>query len=182
MITSTIWAKNYSKAKAPRRITLIVIHTMETMCKPGVARAIAGWFGSAKAPQASAHYCVDPLECIRCVRDDDVAWHVGRMGNGPSIGIELAGRASFTPEDWQREPQQAMLRRAASLVAELCCRWNIEPVHRGPEELKAGIGGLTGHVDITRGLGGTDHVDPGAAFPWDQFTAMVREAMTPPVD
>jgi len=181
MIDATIQARNYSKAKTSRRITLIVIHTMETMCKPKVARAIAGWFGSARAPQASAHYCVDPDEVIQCVRVEDVAWHCGRFGNGQSIGIELAGRAAMTPEQWAQEGPQAMLRRAARLVAELCCRWNVEPLRRGPEELKAGVGGLTGHVDVTRGLGGTDHVDPGAGFPWKQFVAMVLEEMTPPM-
>ena len=106
MIDATIHARNYSKATVPRRITLIVLHTMETQCKPKVARSIAQWFASAKAPLASAHYCVDPGEVIQCVPDEHVAWHCGRFGNGQSIGIELAGRAAMTPEQRRERLEQ----------------------------------------------------------------------------
>lgn len=174
-----IQARHYSP-KASRSIRWIVIHTMETMCKPRVARAIAGWFAGPNAPQASAHYCVDPGEVIQCVADHDIAWHCGSPGNAQTIGIELAGRAAMTATDWSQPNQQAMLRRAAALVAGLCAEHNIEPQRCDRSALRAGVGGLAGHNDVRLAWGGTTHTDPGPSFPWKSFVALVVEAMTPP--
>lgn len=165
-------------------IRWIVIHTTENRCAPGVARSVARWFQgpmvvNGKPRPASAHYVIGPDELIQCVDPLQVAWHCGPKGNGSSIGIELAGRAAFSAEDWAKPAQASMLRDAARLVAGLCARFNLEPVHRDADALRAGIGGLTGHVDVTRGLGGTDHTDPGASFPWEMFCGLVVEALTP---
>ncbi len=57
-----------------RAIRLVVMHTMEAPEKPGTAMAVAEWFAGPKAPQASAHYCIDAVDVIQCVPEDVVAW------------------------------------------------------------------------------------------------------------
>ena len=65
-----IQAKNYT-ASARKGVDWIVLHSMESQEKPGTARRVAEWFASENAPQASAHFCVDDNEIIRCVRCED---------------------------------------------------------------------------------------------------------------
>lgn len=169
-----IAAKNFTRAPKPRDITLIVIHTAECGERPGAARNVAAYFAGASAPQASAHYCVDSLETVQCVRDEDVAWHAGPV-IGCSIGIEHAGRAAQLPEEWADEYSLATLARSAALVASLCYRYGIPVVRLTAEDLAAGKrSGITGHVDVTKGLKYGTHWDPGPSFPWFRFLALVE--------
>lgn len=169
-----IQAKNFTRAKAERTITLIVIHTAECGERPGAARNVARYFAGADAPQASAHYCVDSLETVQCVRDEDVSWHAGPV-NACSIGIEHAGRAEQLPEQWADEYSLAVLARSAALVASLCYRYGVPVVRLTADDLAAGRReGICGHVDVTRGLKYGTHWDPGPSFPWDRYLDLVR--------
>jgi N-acetyl-anhydromuramyl-L-alanine amidase AmpD len=176
-----IWiaSPHFSPHAGPRPIRFVVIHTAEVPLARGMARAVARGFFSRPV---SAHYCIDPVDVVQCVEDHNVAWHVGGKANGESIGIELAGRAAMTPEQWATPDAQAMLRLAAGLVAGLCARHNVAPVRPTLDAIRAGVGGVVGHWDITRTLGGTNHVDPGSSFPWDALLGMVVEAMTPNIE
>lgn len=168
-----IQAKNFTRATKPRSITLIVIHTAECGERPGAARSVAHYFAGASAPQASAHYCVDSLETVQCVRDEDVSWHAGPV-NGISIGIEHAGRAGQTPAEWADDYSLATLERSAKLVASLCHRYSIPVVRLTAEDLAAGKrSGICGHVDVTKGLKSGTHWDPGPNFPWSTYLGMV---------
>jgi N-acetyl-anhydromuramyl-L-alanine amidase AmpD len=168
-----IQAANYTKGRI-KKITGIVIHTMENTEKPGNARGVALWFAGTQAPKASAHYCVDSVDVIQCVRDSDTAWHApGANANG--IGIEHAGRAAQSDADWQDEFSQKMLVKSAKLVAHLCKVHGIPAVRLSPAELAAGGSGIFGHKDCTDAFktkGG--HVDPGPHFPWTQYIDMVK--------
>lgn len=169
-------AKNFTRADR-KVIDLIVIHDMEAPEREKTAATVAAWFGSDNAPQASAHYCVDDKEIVQCVREEDVAWHApGANHNG--IGIEHAGYASQTANDWADEYSTAMLKRSAELVARLCLRWDIPVVFCPDAILKLpGARGITTHKAITDGLnGGKGHWDPGPNFPMTQFLDWVREA------
>ena len=99
-------------ATGGRRIDVVVIHTMEIAERNGAAAACARWFQS-PASQVSAHYCVDADTVIQCVREKDIAWHA-RGGNTSSIGVELAGFARQTREDWADAYSTALLGRAAA--------------------------------------------------------------------
>ena len=140
-----------------RSIDVVVIHTMEISERADAAEICARWFQS-PVSEVSAHYCVDADSVVQCVREKDVAWHA-RGGNTNSIGVELAGFASQTTRDWRDSYSAAVLERAAALVA---------------GDLVAGRRGLTGHVEVSRAFGKSDHWDPGDGFPVESFVDRVR--------
>jgi N-acetyl-anhydromuramyl-L-alanine amidase AmpD len=155
-----------------RPIDVVVMHTMEIAERPDAAQICARWFAS-RASQVSAHYCVDAGTVIQCVREKDIAWHA-RGGNAASIGVELAGFASQTRRDWRDDYSAEVLERAASLVAEICRRRRVPVRWLSADDLRAGRRGLTGHVDVSRAYGKSDHWDPGDGFPVEAFVDRVR--------
>ncbi len=149
---------------APRQIDLIVIHTTESELHPRSARAVATWFASPSAPQASAHYIVDAYEVVQCVEESNVAWGAPG-GNAKGIQIELVGRAKWI-EEWSGENAHGMLERAAELVKCIAERYGIPLRKLDAEDLRFGARGVCGHVDVSRAWKKSDHFDPGQGFPW----------------
>lgn len=173
-----VQARNYTKGRTST-IRLIVIHTMEAPIGTKTAENVASWFNGPAAPKASAHYCVDVDSIVQCVQDTDVAWHAPGA-NAQGIGIELAGKAGMAADDWAKPDAQAVLHNAAVLCAELCAKYSIPLVHLGPADVTIiGASGLTGHVDVSKGFGKSDHWDPGPGFPWTDFLQMVKAALEP---
>lgn len=155
-----------------RRIDLIVIHTMELDERRDTAERCAAWFTD-PAAKVSAHYCVDADSIVQCVRDQDVAWHApGANHNG--IGIEHAGRAAQADRDWGDAYSTAMLDRSATLVAELCRRYEIPVAWLGAVELREGQRGVTTHKAVTDAFKRGGHGDPGQGFPAKRYLALVR--------
>jgi N-acetyl-anhydromuramyl-L-alanine amidase AmpD len=170
----------YSGGNQPR---LIVIHDMEYPERPTGAEWCAEYFAGPNAPAASAHFCVDNDSVVQCVHESDGAWHTpGRLPdklgveiNRSSIGIEHAGYAKQTAEEWADEYSQAMLKQSAALVADICLRHDIPPVLLTAQDLKLeGIRGICGHDDCTKATGVGSHWDPGPHFPWAWFMVLVR--------
>lgn len=162
----------------PRVVTLVVLHSAEGPERPDSAERLARYFANPIGPNGpvvtSAHYNVGSKSTTQSVREEDVAYHAGPV-NGYSIGIEHAGTASQTREEWLDAYGIAMFERSAELVAGICARHGI-PVQRvTAEDLAAGRrSGICGHVDVTNGLtGGKGHWDPGPSFPWDWYLAAV---------
>lgn len=169
-----VQAKNCGPARGLAPIKWIVIHTMQAPEKPYTARAVAHWFAGADAPQASAHYCIDAIETIACVREDTVAW--GAPGaNRFGVHLEHAGYAEQTPDEWNDDYSIACLARSAELAREIAERYEIPFVHCTPEMLKNGEKGFCGHLDVTVVFNaGKGHTDPGAWFPWGRYLALCR--------
>jgi N-acetyl-anhydromuramyl-L-alanine amidase AmpD len=165
----------------PRRgiISLIVMHTAEMAEIATAAEALAKWVSGPMRPQnASWHFAVDENSATQSVEMADEAWHAGPV-NPVSIGIEMAGFAVQTREQWADQYSTYELAIAAGLVAVLCERF-VVPVRRVTvEELHYGCKsgqwptGIVGHVDVTRAISGS-HTDPGPNFPWDGFLNSVR--------
>ncbi len=161
--------------------TKIIIHDMEYPERPTGAAWCANYFAGLEGmttPQASAHYCADSGNIVQCVKDTDGAWHTpgslsGVEINRSSIGIEHAGYARQTPEEWRDEYSTAMLEMSAGLVAGLCLQYGIPPVRLSPADLRAGAKGICGHVDCTVATGTGSHTDPGPHFPWDWYMERV---------
>lgn len=165
---------------SPRKIDLVVLHSMESPEKPGTARAVANWFAGPNAPQASAHYCVDADEVVQCVLAKDIAWAApGANRNG--IHIEHAGRAAQTADEWRDEFSMATLHRSIELTARLCKGLDIPAKFVDAAGLLVGGRGITTHAEVTRAYktpGG--HTDPGIGFPllWyvDRVASILSEA------
>lgn len=154
------------------RVDTIVLHTMEVPLRPGMALRIATNFARGNR-KVSAHYCIDPVQVVQCVRESDVAWHCPNC-NRRGIGIEHAGYADRT--DWTLPEAQAMLALSAAVAANACKRWGIPVVKLTAAELKAGHRGFIGHSDATEAFetpGG--HRDPGERWPWKEYLRMVAE-------
>ena len=159
--------------------TLIVIHTAECGEIANAAENLAQWDAGSERPKASWHFAVADAD-ITCSVDPALSsWHSGPV-NGYSIGIEHAGKAAQTAEQWGDEYSRNELELSAKLVAVLCEIYQIPVMKLEPHEIAlahhAGVQprGICGHWDVTRALGGTHH-DPGPDFPWDSYMARVRE-------
>jgi N-acetyl-anhydromuramyl-L-alanine amidase AmpD len=148
--------------------TLIVMHSMEAAEKPTTAEAVANWFAGPSAPKASAHFCLDNDSIVQCVKVGDVAWHAPGANAG-GIGIELAGYARQTSEQWADAYSKAMLDLAAQLVGKLCWDFNIPLVFLDAAALKTGRPGVTTHWEVTQAFKKSTHTDPGKHFPMDEL-------------
>lgn len=163
-----VQAKGYTKVDItkPRPIDLIVIHTMEAPVTLKTAENVASWFGGPQHPAASAHFCVDPDSIVACVHVEDVAWQApGANNNG--IGIEIAGYAKWTRDEWLSDKNSEMLRRVAGLVRWLADHHAVPLVFVDAEGLKRKERGLTTHAAVSKAFGKSDHWDPGQGFPLD---------------
>lgn len=174
-MTDFILARNYTPANRSE-IRAICIHTMENPEKPGTARAVAKWFASPTAPQASAHACVDNTEVVLCVKPTSIAWGAPHL-NRDGYHVEHAGYARQTLEDWSDDYSAQMLRISARHTADVAKTWGIPPHRLTVAEVADGkTKGFCGHADVTAAFktpGG--HTDPGKGFPWDLYLAMVVE-------
>lgn len=169
-----IQAKNYTKANRTR-IDWIVIHSMENAEATSTAENVAKWFSGSAAPQASAHFCIDSDSIVQCVRDVDVAWHAPGA-NQYGIGLEHAGYAKQTREQWLDPFSISMLKLSAKLTAELCKKWNIPIKYIDRNGLKNGEKGITTHNEVTQAFKKSTHTDPGKGFPMDLYIQWVQEA------
>ena len=162
---------------------LVIIHTAESHELPSAATNTGTWFQNTPK-QLSSHYGVDADGVVQYANESATTWHTGGKlggGKGPpwtndeSIGLELAGSAHQTPEQWADDYSAAVLANAAALTAELCRRYVIPIKYVNADALKRGERGITGHVQANEAAGITgQHWDPGPGFPWADFIAMVQ--------
>lgn len=172
LVDDYVQARNFTNTDRSAYIKHIVIHTAEIAEVLTAAEALAAWCAGPNAPQASWHYAVDPDSITQSVYDELIAWHAPGA-NRTGIGVELAGRARQTAEEWDDEFSRETLQRAARLVAHLCVKWNIPVEFVDREGLKAGAAGITTHNEVSLAFRKSDHTDPGPAFPMDAFLAQV---------
>lgn len=171
-------ARNYTEAERST-IDLVVLHSMETPMRVGIARDIARWAAGPDAAQTSWHYGVDAHEIIRSVRDEDIAWAApGANRNG--LHIEQAGRAAQTREEWLAGDSGRMLELSVELCAALCARWKIPARYViAPELVRGNARGITLHSEVTKAWPAKgSHTDPGAGFPIGWYIGRVMSAVT----
>lgn len=130
------------------------------------------FINSAKDTQASAHYFVDDKQIIRCIPEEEKAWHVrydvpkdnqlyGKDANDWSIGVELCFSSKGSMDNGKS------YQNYVDLMASLCQKYHIDPTF-----------GIVGHylLDPTR------RTDPINAFKfigrtWETFIADVVAAL-----
>jgi N-acetylmuramoyl-L-alanine amidase len=122
---------HYTRGRSTYRPEAIVIHIME-----GTLRGTDSWFAN-PASKVSAHYGVGKNgEVHQYVKEEDTAWHAGRV-NSPVWGlIKPSGRGQYINPNYytigiehegyeDTEWSEAMYVSSSRLVAEISKRWNI---------------------------------------------------------
>lgn len=176
-----VQARWFTQVDAPRRIDFVVIHDMEMPESVTTAEDCAHMFATLPSDRkASAHYAVDADSIVQCVRENDIAYHA--PPNTHSLGIEHAGYARQTREQWLDDFSQRELRLSAQLMAELLQKYDLPLVFLSPADLVAGRRGITTHANVSKAWGQTTHTDPGPDFPINWYMDRVREAMAGEAD
>lgn len=133
----------------------------------------------------SCHCFHDPDSSAQEVRRADRANSAFTEGNRIGVHHELCGTAQ-TRAQWLDPASDQILWRAARASAHDCIDFGLQPRRLTVPEVRecwtrnaTAIGGLCGHVDITRAFPGPGrtHDDPGSQFPWDIYEERVRLLM-----
>lgn len=148
----------------PRARTLgVVIHTTRSGGRAAAELAATiNWFAN-PASGVSAHLVIGlpPFEeVVRCVHDDDIAWHC-REANQTHLAIELC-------QPNAGDPITEFQYRAA---AEACRLWATKYGFPLVRVFSQTVPGLVGHQDTEAGKRDRKS-DPGPAFDWPTFIAM----------
>lgn len=183
-----IQAKNFTPC-AVRNLDVLTVHVMQAPEKGNTARSTSQFFANQPRHKtidlhwrpdgkpwsgSSAHICVDATEAIRCVQDNDIAWHAPGV-NDTGIGIEHAGFSEQTPAQWADDYSVKMLDRSAWIMAVYCAFRALPIVFLNEGDLIARKKGITGHVQVTRAFKVGDHWDPGPSFPWQSYLEKIQE-------
>jgi N-acetyl-anhydromuramyl-L-alanine amidase AmpD len=160
-------ACRYQLRIARAAVDRIVLHCIECPEAATRAESCAEWMSSidaAKDGKKSCHYFVDSDSVVQGVLDHHVAYHAPGA-NHDGIGIEHAGYARQTREQWLDDFGHRMLGLSVQLTARLCQRWKIPAVFVTAPELQLRKRGITTHAEVSRAFGKSDHTDPGPGFP-----------------
>ena len=174
-ISFTLAAKGtWQFGKPLRPVRLIVLHSAECGEVATAAEALASWASGTGHPVgASWHFAVDCDSITQSVELNDIAWHAGTV-NGYSIGIEQAGRASQTTEQWNDDYSASMLANTAKLVAVIAGLYDI-PIEHCTDLHSPNATGICTHADVTKALAVKNgHWDPGPNYPIDKVLTMAR--------
>lgn len=157
-------------------VRLIVLHSAECGESATAAENLASWGGS---KSGSWHYAVDNNSTTQSVPDNVKAWHA-REVNAYSIGIEQAGKASQTTEQWADEYSLGALERTAHLLAYLCNKHSIPIEFVDAQGLldahgDGGAWGITTHAMVSKAFKTGGHWDPGPNYPLAKVLARADE-------
>lgn len=171
-------SKHYS-SRGSAQIRLLVIHSAECSEVKTAAEALATWGGSAKG---SWHVACDNDSITVSVPDVFKAFHAGRV-NAYSIGIEQAGKASQTAEQWDDEYSRGVIQNTARVVA-----WKSK-IHGIPlrfvdaaelfkQHMVGGAWGVTTHAECSKAFSVTGgHWDPGPNYPMNRMLELAEEIL-----
>lgn len=172
------WLTHYGRftGSAPRGV---VIHSLECDAIDHIAEQLSapgGWLdGEGLAPQRMT----DPVSIVKSVPDGYQGGHIGGPGNSLYVGVEVSGRAAWTPAQWATPKARAGLDHQARAVAGLYVVYG----HGYDEirwlsiaQLRAGYPfGMCTHNDISiSGVSNTNHWDPGTGFDFAWFLSRVQ--------
>lgn len=160
--------------KPLRPVRLIVLHSAECGEVATAAEALASWASGTNHPNgASWHFAVDCDSITQSVEMNDIAWHAGTV-NGYSIGIEQAGRAAQTKEQWNDDFSSSMLANTAKLVAVIAGLYDL-PIEHCTELNSPTATGICTHADVTKAFAVKNgHWDPGPNYPLEKVLEMAR--------
>ncbi|MCI4340177.1 MAG: N-acetylmuramoyl-L-alanine amidase [Thermoplasmata archaeon] len=174
---------NYSRSRRTA-VDIATLHDMEAPEKGTTAMDTALWMAGKNpkfpAPYASANYFLDDREVVQGVHEYNVAWHAPGV-NPVAVGLEHAGFARQTPDEWLDAFGLNMLELSCLLCAAICRRWNIPAVLLDEAALLLPRPrGITLHRTVTAAFHRSNHQDPGPNFPAARYVARVAELLAAP--
>lgn len=143
-----------------------VLHDIESPLAPGYARTLQGpaYFGGDAG--VSAHYTVDPVDIACGLDEETVGYHVGGANPG-TIGVEQAGYARFTRDEWLTPDGKRQQSNVARLMADINRRrprirlkWLTDDEYRAARRNSSAPGGWVTHNQVSTVTGLTSHHDP----------------------
>lgn len=164
-----------------RPTQLFVQHSAECPLRGGYAQSLTNASNTVPSYQASWHGFCDPIARVR-----QIPWYLGAwtqgVANQYAIGMEVAGYARFTKEDWLTPEGLKQLENTAHEWAyywrtekangnEIDLRWittdEVNAVKNGNRD----ISGFCTHGQIEPG----SRWDPGPNFPYDRLLNRVKQ-------
>jgi len=175
-----IESKYFNRDVDRNAIDWIVLHCMASPETPQRAEQCARYMQTlsevdhdGKPIKKSAHYYGDCDSFVQGVPDNRIAYHAPGC-NERGIGIEHAGQAFQTREQWLDDFGIQMLSLSAQLTARLVAKWNVPIVYVDAAGLLAKQRGITVHAEVTKAFKRSTHTDPGEGFPIDWYLETVR--------
>lgn len=166
---------DFGSPRSTSNLQAVFIHTTENRIGTP-AENVANYQIGAK--NGSYHYLADDSgKLLRENTDDWVAWGTGNRGNDVGLHISFVANAALTRAQWIAN--MPMLRAAAWQVARWCRAYGIPARYVTPDQLRAGIKGISTHDGARLAWGVTDHTDPGPNFPMSTFINMVQKELNP---
>lgn len=169
--------------RTPRAgVDLIVLHCMEAPETATTAESCARYLATLtdneveRTGKKSAHYLVDADSVVQGVLDHHVAYHAKGV-NHNGIGIEHAGYARQTRDEWLDPFGARMLGLSVQLTARLCAQWKIPATFVRAGQLQLRGRGITTHREASVAFGGAGHTDPGPNFPIAWYVERVAALM-----
>ncbi|PPJ31849.1 hypothetical protein C5E45_32685 [Nocardia nova] len=117
-------------------------------------------------------------EEVRMVPDDQQAWAAMATGNRIGLHVCAMGMAAWKRDDWLSHGK--LLETTAQRYAKWSQQYGIPLVQIGPDQIRAKVRGVCGHIDITHAFGESDHWDPGYEWPYDVVIARALEIIGNP--
>lgn len=172
-----IESRHYNRVVERHTVDWIVLHAMEAPETPQRAEQCAKYMATLADSEGvkSAHYYVDCDSVVQGVPENRIAYHAPGA-NLRGIGIEHAGRARQTRQEWLDDFGIRMLSLSAQLAARSAKRWGIPLQFVDATALLAGTRGITTHAECTKAWKRSTHTDPGAGFPADWYLARAKVA------
>lgn len=157
-----VQARNYGPTRTLTQ--MVVIHATANTASAEAEAAYA----ARRTDGVSAHFYVDSDSAIQSLDTTVTAYGCFPIGNSRSVQFELCGL--------NNQISDATMREAAPIVARACHEFGLPIRKISPVQLRDGVKGICGHLDVTLAWGEGDHTDPGNAFPWDRFIGYVQAA------
>lgn len=171
--------KSWTAGRVGSNPQFIVIHTTEGSEGPTSAEDGAA-YDRRRTDGTSTHFFVDSNSIVQTVYTYDEAHAARAHGNDIGIQIEICGKAGQTATQWNDAASAPTLENVARLCVAIRAKYGaarFPAVRRTASQVRAGLNGFCGHVDITNAFpedNGT-HTDPGTNFPWAQLFRRINE-------
>jgi len=166
---ASAWLTNYGHFSWGPNI--LVLHSLECDAIRGIAQSLSergGWLDTENlAPQRMTA----PSDLVRTMPDGDQGGHIGGPGNSHCAGVEVSGRAAWTPEQWAQPLAREALDMQAKAIAGLAVAygWGFNDLrYLSLAQIRAGdTRGICDHNGISlSGISATNHWDVGLGYPW----------------